>query len=120
MENSLFPAEIPNWIDGEQRPGAAGELFDKLAPHHGRVICRVARSRAADVESAIAAASKAQPAWAETPPVQRGTILHDVCNLLHDRREDVARVVALETGKSFKDALGETGGGHRVRPFLRG
>ncbi len=120
MTKELFPAEIPNWIGGEERPAAGGELFDKLAPHDGRVICRVARSRAADVETAVATARKAQPAWAEIPPVERGSMLFAVCNLLEQRAEDVARIVALETGKSFRDALGETGGAIACGRFYAG
>ena len=44
------------------------------------------------------------------PPVKRGMILHDVTMALKQNREQVARIVALETGKSYKMSLGETDG----------
>ena len=44
------------------------------------------------------------------PPVRRGHILHAVAMRLREQREEVARIVALETGKSYPSALGETDG----------
>ena len=102
MEKAVFPAQIPNWIQGQERPALAGEMFDKLNPATGRLLCRVARSRAGDVLQAVRSARESQPAWAETPPVIRGEILHEMAERLRKRREEVAQIVALETGKSFK------------------
>jgi aldehyde dehydrogenase (NAD+) len=118
--NGLIPETIPNWVDGRQQPAAAGEYFDKLDPHTGLRLCQVARSRAADVRQAVTAARGAQPAWAGTSPVRRGEVLHDVAEALRRYREDVARVVALETGKSFKHALGETDGAIALALFYAG
>ena len=110
MDNGLFPAEVPNWIAGEERFAVSGELFDKLNPANGRLLCRVARSRAEDVRLAVEVAKRAQPAWADTPPVQRGMILHEIVKGMQARQEEIAHIVAAETGKSHKDAYGETGG----------
>ncbi|HZQ05152.1 MAG TPA: aldehyde dehydrogenase family protein [Anaerolineae bacterium] len=109
MSNSL-PSTILNWVNGVETPARANELFDKLNPHDGCVLVRVARSHAEDIDTAVAAARAAQPAWADLPPVKRGLVLHDVTMALKENRETVARIVALETGKSFKMALGETDG----------
>jgi alpha-ketoglutaric semialdehyde dehydrogenase len=110
MRNPLFPTDLPNWIDGQQVAAANGAYFDKLNPATGERLCRVSRSGAADIEGAVTAAKLAQPAWAETPPVQRGMILHKIVVAMQQRQEDIARVVHLETGKSYKDAFGESGG----------
>ena len=67
-------------------------------------------SRETDVDDAVRAAHQAQIAWANVPPVKRGMILHDVTMALKQNREQVARIVALETGKSYKMSLGETDG----------
>ena len=116
----LFPQEIPNWIGGEQRFTASEELFEKRAPHNGQVLCHVARSRREDIEAAVTAAKKAQSAWAEVPAVRRGNILHAVCNRLDELKENMGRVVALETGKSFQEALGETEGAIALGRFFAG
>ena len=120
MEKAVFPAQIPNWIQGQERPALTGEMFDKLNPATGRQLCRVARSRAGDVLQAVRSARESQPAWAETPPVKRGEILHEMAERLKKRREEVAQIVALETGKSFKSALAETDGAVALGFFMAG
>jgi len=120
MSDTLFPQETPNWIDGVERSALSGELFDKQNPADGTLLCRVARSRAEDVQQAVGAARQAQPEWAGLPPVKRGEILHDVAMGLREHREEIARIVALETGKSHKDALGETSGAISLGLFFAG
>ncbi|GAI35101.1 unnamed protein product, partial [marine sediment metagenome] len=120
MKKPLFPTEIANWINGQERPAISGELFDKLNPANGKPMCRVARSRAEDVCQAVEAAREAQLGWADTPPVKRGHVLHDVAMGLRKHREEVAQIVALETGKSYKSALGETDGAIALGLFMAG
>jgi alpha-ketoglutaric semialdehyde dehydrogenase len=113
----LFPSELPNWINGAQVPAQGGQYFDKLNPATGQLLCKVARSQAADVAQAVKAAKAAQPAWGDTPAVQRAMLLHKIVVEMQKRQEDIARVVHLETGKSMKDALGETGGAIQLGLF---
>ena len=119
-QKSLFPAEISNWIAGEERPALSGESFEKLNPANGRLLCRAARSRAEDVAQAVQISREAQTGWGELPPVRRGEILHEVAEGLRARREEVARIVALETGKSYKSALAETDGAVALGLFMAG
>ena len=98
----------------------ARETFIKLSPTNGKALCTVARSRAKDVLAAINSAKLAQPAWASLPAVQRGELLFKVAISMRDKREEIARIVALETGKSFKDALAETDGAVALGMFMAG
>src|SRR6185436_3217623 len=111
---------VNNVIAGQERPAAGGETIEKFAPATGELLSRVARSRAEDVDAAIRAAQAAQPAWAATTPVERGRILREVAKLLEARADEVARVVADETGKPHADALGETGGAVEMGYFVAG
>lgn len=120
MEEKIFPKEIPNWIDGQQRPAISCEWFDKLNPADGQVACRVARSLAEDVHQAVQKAKQAQPSWADTPPVQRGMLLHKIVLGMGARQQEIAQIVALETGKSYKDAYAETGGAIALGLFYAG
>jgi aldehyde dehydrogenase (NAD+) len=115
-----MPAVVPNCINGEDVQAVSGECFDKLNPATGALLARVARSRAADVSRAIAAAQTAQPLWADLTPIRRGEILRDVANRMASEREAIARTVSAETGKSMKDALGETGGAIALAHFYAG
>jgi alpha-ketoglutaric semialdehyde dehydrogenase len=120
LRNLLVPAAIPNWIAGEERAAVSGELFDKLNPSNGTLMWRVARSRSEDISQAVAVAKSAQLAWADVPPVKRGELLLDIAMSLKAQREDVARIVASETGKAYRDALGETDAAVAQGVFMAG
>ncbi len=115
-----IPAVILNTINGCEAPAESGDVLSKRNPHDGSEICTFARSRTGDVEAAIAASCAAQPGWADLTPVRRGDILRDVALALRDRQEEVAAIVALETGKCPRDALGETGGAVELGMFMAG
>ncbi|HBR26016.1 MAG TPA: aldehyde dehydrogenase, partial [Rhizobiales bacterium] len=73
-----------------------------------------------DVENVVWAALRAQIAWAAMPAVQRGLVLHRVCNALEARQQELAEIVAKETGKSPKEAFGEAGGAIALGRFFAG
>ena len=106
----MIPERIANWIGGEECSAKNGEWFDKLNPSNGKILAYAARSRSEDVAAAIESAKQAFPAWSETPAVQRGLLLHKIVVEMQNRQSEIARFVAAETGKSYKEALGETGG----------
>jgi acyl-CoA reductase-like NAD-dependent aldehyde dehydrogenase len=110
---------VANWIDGAECPGSLG-VFEKLAPATGEPISSVARSAAEDVDAAISAAVAAQPAWADRTVEERGRALRRITQLLERDREEIAAIVAEETGKSPKDARGETDGAIELGYFMAG
>src|SRR3569833_2908175 len=115
-----FPDLVRNWIDGEPRAAVDRRILREIFVTRGRALYRVSRSRDGDVAAAVAAARQAQVTWAAMPAVRRGAVLHDVAMLLRARREDIAHCVHLETGKSIKDALGETDGAIAQGVFMAG
>jgi acyl-CoA reductase-like NAD-dependent aldehyde dehydrogenase len=111
---------IGNVIDGEERPAAGGATFEKLAPATGRLLSLVARSDRQDVDAAVAAAAGAQPGWSGETVAERGRILRRIAQLMERDREQLARIVSEETGKSPKDARGETDGAIEMGYFVAG
>ena len=120
MTDLTTPKYVPNFIDGREVDAAGGERFTKLAPATGRALAEVARSRAADVKAAVETANRAQPAWAGATVVERGDILREIALGLRSQQDDVACLVAEETGKSRKDARGETGAAIEMGMFVAG
>lgn len=116
----IVPNEIYNWINGEPCPAKSKELFSKLSPHSGEIILEVARSSAHDVDEAVSCAKSAQKDWGEMPAVKRGDLLHKICNALEQKQNEIANIVALETGKSHKESLGETIGAIMLGRFYAG
>lgn len=117
---NIIPKKVLNWVAGKETLANSREFFDKLSPHSGEVICQVSKSEKHDVDCAIEAAKISQLAWADTPAVQRGNKLHQICNALEQDQEKIATIVALETGKSHKEAYGETGGAIALGRFYAG
>lgn len=111
---------VPNVVGGEEIGAAAGETLVKVAPATGEAISELARSRAADVQRAVAVAAEAQPAWAARPLPERGAVLRRIAQILERDREAIAALVAEETGKSTKDARGETDGAVELGYFMAG
>jgi aldehyde dehydrogenase (NAD+) len=120
MDQEVIPKTILNWIDGEECESITGDTFGKLSPVSGKELGRVARSRVEDVQKAIQVARKAQPAWANSTPVYRGDLLYDIAQAMRKQQEEIASIVSLETGMSFKQALGETGGAIAQGEFMAG
>lgn len=120
MVQGTVPERIPNFIDGRECPASSEQEFDKLNPASGRLLCRVARSQKSDVMAAVAAAKRSQGAWAGTTVVKRGDLLREAAIVMRSRQRELADIVALETGKSPKDALGETGAAIEMAFFVAG
>ena len=120
VDLKTIPSVIPNHLGGQDAAAGDGRTFAKIDPATGRTICQVARSTAADVKLAVELAKNAQPAWAATTVVKRGDILRQIALLLRDHRSEIADLVARETGKSRKDALGETDAAIEMGFFVAG
>ena len=114
------PSTIPNQLGHRDAPAADGRTFAKIDPATGAEIYQVSRSGAADVQRAVELAVKAQPAWAATTVVKRGDILRQIALLMKEHRTAIAALVSRETGKSKKDALGETDAAIEMGFFVAG
>ncbi|HEV7964809.1 MAG TPA: aldehyde dehydrogenase family protein, partial [Actinoplanes sp.] len=96
-------------IGGEQLAASDGRTADDLNPHTGEVFARVAAASPSDVAKAVTAASDAFPAWSTTPPTQRRRILNRAADLLEERGEAAAALMAQETGGTFGWSLFNVG-----------
>ena len=89
-------------IDGAFRPAKSGRTFPNVNPATGAIIGRAADGEATDVDLAVNAAVRAQKQWARLPARERGKLLVACAGRLNDHREELARLVALETGKALR------------------
>ena len=120
MQKIERPQVLPNQIGGRPVDAVDGGSFEKLDPHSGKPLVRAARSRAPDIEAAVAAATAAFPEWSATPAVERGMTLHQLVTAMQDRRDEIICTVAKETGKSPRDAAGETDAAIALGLFFSG
>lgn len=118
--DARLPDIVPNWIAGSEAFARGGQEIPKFNPATGEGLCALSRSLDIDVADAVEAARVAQAGWANTPAVARGRMLFAIAEAMRDARELIARTVALETGKSLRDALGETDGAIAQAQFMAG
>jgi aldehyde dehydrogenase (NAD+) len=116
----VIRGDAQNLIAGQFAPAEEGGQFEKLSPADGSLLCTVARSGAADVDAAVAAARTGQAGWAAHTPVARGEVIREIALALRARREEAAEIVAAETGKSIELALGETDAAVEMGFFVAG
>ncbi|MGE4334879.1 MAG: aldehyde dehydrogenase family protein, partial [Pigmentiphaga sp.] len=95
------------FIGGAWRPGSDGQRIDVLDPASGQVITSVASATEDDARAAVDAAAEAAPAFARTPPRQRGEILRRCYELMMRDKDALAQLIAYENGKALVDAQGE-------------
>src|SRR5829696_3050765 len=98
---------LDNYIGGSWTPAAASEQLDVTNPATGGVLARVPLSSAADLDAAVQAARAALPAWRDVSVIGRARKLFALREGLDNRREDLARSVTTEMGKTIADARAE-------------
>jgi acyl-CoA reductase-like NAD-dependent aldehyde dehydrogenase len=97
-------------IDGRWVAAIDGEEFESVDPATGRVIARVPRAQAADVDRAVAAARSAfdDGRWGEAVSARdRARILHRMSDLVRERRDELVEIEVLDCGKPLADARGD-------------
>jgi len=112
---------VTHWIDGKRTPVATGtRAMDVFNPATGKVARRVVMATGEEVNRAVASASAAFEAWANTPPIRRARILQRFLNLLNEHRDSLAAIITSEHGKVLSDAQGEVMRGSDVVEFACG
>ena len=92
------------FIDGKFLDAESGETLATLNPHDNSVIAEVAMAGHADVDKAVAAATRAFPAWARMAAADRGRILLRLADLIEANTEELARLESLDTGHPLRDS----------------
>lgn len=107
--HALPIADLPTalYIGGQWRDATDGTRIDVVDPATGEVIADVASATVDDATAAVEAAAAAGERWAATAPRERGEILRRTYESMMTRREELARLIVLEGGKSWSDAEGE-------------
>jgi vanillin dehydrogenase len=96
-------------INGEQVPAANGRTTEDLSPTDGSVIATLAAASPDDVAKAVDAADAAFAGWSTTPPSLRRQILFHAGDLLEQRAEAAAELMARETGGTYGWSLFNVG-----------
>ena len=95
-----------NYVGGAWRDGDG--TFEVRTPIDTEIVLGTfAKGTSKDVDDAVAAARRAQPAWAATPWRERVAIVKRAGDLISERLMDHSALMAIEVGKNRIEALGE-------------
>ena len=89
-------------IDGRWVGSASGEEIAVENPGNRQVIAAIPRGGKEDIDRAVKAADAAFPAWSRMVPRERGRILQKIADAVEARVEELARIVAEETGNAIR------------------
>lgn len=115
------PTAYMNFIGGQWRASGSGRSTPNISPADTRVrLGDVPLSTADETADAIAAAKAAFPAWRAMPAPQRGAILFRALELLRERTDFLATILAWEEGKTFSESRGEVMKAANCLEFIAG
>jgi len=112
--------EILHLVNGETTRLTSDRRGDVYNPNTGQVQAHVVLGSVSDVETAVAAARAAQPAWAATNPQKRARVLFNFKQLLEDTMDELAELLSSEHGKVVADSRGDVQRGLEVIEFACG
>jgi len=91
-----------DWL--ERPPGKA---INSINPATGEPIATVASASREDYDRCVARAQQTFECWRMMPPPQRGEIVRQLGQALREHKQDLGRMVTLETGKILSEGEGE-------------
>nr|WP_319513454.1 CoA-acylating methylmalonate-semialdehyde dehydrogenase [uncultured Cohaesibacter sp.] len=99
--------EYGHYINGALVAGTSGRFSDIYNPATGEIQAKVALATTDELNAAVEAAAKAQPAWAATNPQRRARVMMRFGALINQHMDELAELVSLEHGKTLPDAHGD-------------
>lgn len=82
--------------------------LDVIDVSNGELVGSVPNYDAAEISAMVDTAFDVQPRWERVPTFERGQILYKFCDLVDERREDIAMFVSKEMGKPILQSRAET------------
>ncbi len=106
--------QVPLFIEGSFQPSQSTQLIPVTNPATQEVIAQVPCATDAEMERAIASAKATFETWKETPVSERARLMLRYQDLLKKHHDEIATILAEETGKTFEDAKGDVWRGIEV------
>jgi len=111
---------IENIINNKRVATTSGREQPVYNPATGEAIDSLGLSSAEEVNAAVDAAAAAFPAWSNTPPLKRASVMFRFNELISQNADAIAKEISREHGKTHDDALGEVQRGKEVVEFCCG
>ncbi|MBY5921318.1 CoA-acylating methylmalonate-semialdehyde dehydrogenase [Ferrimonas balearica] len=106
--------QVHHLIGGEYLTGQGTDTINVTNPANNQPIAQLNVATAAEVNQAVAAAKAAQREWKEVAVSERARVMLRYQHLLKTHHDELATILAKETGKTFEDAKGDVWRGIEV------
>jgi betaine-aldehyde dehydrogenase len=109
-------------IDGEWREAESGERIVRMSPAHDVAVSETPRGGVVDADLAVAAARRAfnDGRWSALSGADRATVLLKAAALIRERRDEIALLETLESGKPIVQSRGEVDGAAGIFDYAAG
>ena len=111
---------IKSMVDGEPYHSTSGRTSPIFNPASGEQIGEVELASQSDVLKAVAKAAEKQEEWGACPAAERARMMFRLHGLLEENKEELAKIISREHGKTHGDALGEISRGIEPVAFACG
>ena len=111
---------IGHYINGNNVEGKSGLNKPVFNPATGTSEKNVDLASVEEVNQAVENSKSAWKEWSNQPPLRRARVLDKFKYILDQRREELAKCISSEHGKTHEDALGEVTRGLEVVEFAVG
>lgn len=98
----VLPRERGLFWGGQWHTPPDAQSFQTFNPSTGELLAEVLAAGTAEVDSAVKAAESAFPAWARTPPLERGRLLREAAARVRSHAQDFALIDAADCGNPVK------------------
>ncbi|HHQ4508154.1 TPA: CoA-acylating methylmalonate-semialdehyde dehydrogenase [Aeromonas hydrophila] len=106
--------DVPLHIGGEAYPSASEQWIEVTDPADQSLLARVPKATSAEIELAVRTAHDAYLLWREVPASERARVMFNYQHLLKTHQDELAALLAQETGKNLADAKGDVWRGIEV------
>src|ERR1700722_6305069 len=98
---------LNNYVGGQWVASESADTLEVTNPANGELLAHVPLSGAADLDAAVSAARAALPEWRAVSTIARARKLFELREGLEACKEELARSVTTEMGKTIVDARAE-------------
>lgn len=114
-ETAIEP--IQNFVNGQQVNTSSNRTMDVYSPLNNEVITTVTVSTKEDLDQAVACAEKAFVGWNNQTIKSRVQVLHKYKALVEENMDEFAKIISMEHGKPYNEAVAEIQKGLEVTEF---
>jgi aldehyde dehydrogenase (NAD+) len=94
-------------INADVKEAGEGSEFSVKSPINGMEVARFRNASPAQLDAVISCAEEAFREFRSVPAPLRGELVRRIGNIAREHKDDLARIVTLESGKIMPEALGE-------------